>query len=653
MKSFIIIALTIFLLYSCAEENPNLVNPPSQAETVNIRLLNFASDKIDRVLSVDGRLTQPTPYGQISPTIKPPLDSGFVSLLKSSSQEIRINRKLTFSRNLSYTFIAFPPPKGSSNTSAVDTMYFAQTSSTIPTNTSDAFIKFINAYPDSLTAYSLKLGCPSGEMLSLPLSYTTQSVSTAIRSGLVAVSLIKHTQSGELVVGLYQLNLVSRNQYLLIVNRDINDTESLLLVDQSDLSANALKAAEIIDQRNSFVRFINFSDEPLSLGNASGIEIVPQSAPLSISQFLPIATCESSQKDIFRLIDQNSNEVGTDSISLEVLRNYSVFAFKSTPTVSDRIFIAPPMPNMLRKPSESVIRVINAFPGSGVTMSIGARTDDSKPSKFRTGEILAAKLDFMKISEPVVVNSGYIPITIFTSSEPANFLSAGISEVQSGKDYTIVVMPDDNGKVKFSIIEETTENTSASYISAGVLTQIVNALPGAESIIIDLQNILQGAKLSFNESMATVIPSGSTQIFINEKARNINASPEERALLIATFRNDDIDVIGLVSPPIPSVNTLLKRRFINASGETKFLTVHENPDDTSRAAIVEYVPYGVSTGIYEFNRENKISLYFLNSETNEVINRVDDLFQTFGTSYTFIFTSRKNADTTVIIQQEF
>lgn len=652
-RLFIFIAMA--LIISCAEENPNLVNPPSQAETIRIRFLNFAGDASERKLSIDGKTTVSTPRFAVSDAITPPSDSGFVSIIKDGSPELKINRKLVFTRNITYNFIAFPSPDGSPRNKELDTLAMVQTSASIPENSVDAYIKLFNAFPDSTTRFSLRFGCPSGETLVSMLDYRMSSQQVIIRSGTVPVTLVQHEGPDEYIIGLYSLDLARKGQYLLIINMDANKNPELLMLDQANITTSALTKPQIIQDRLASVRLVNLSNSGFTFKKLPEEELIPSAAPEYISSFRQVDACGSRYKDQFAAVDMSASTIySKDSISLEVLQKYTVVVYDSGSGVANSMIIAGPNTLFNTAGYNSIVRIINASSAqNAITVSLGARRYDSSASKYLSGETIATKLRYGKISQAVMIPSGPAPLTVFTAFEPSSLLYCTLAQFQSDKSYLVILTNDAQGKIKMTVIDEDDADKSVEYLEQGVFTQVVHAVAGLKFVDVTLGSILNKARIYYGSSIATVAPAGSNSININDKSADITAQADSRAMIVATAAGGSIEVHPLIYPPMGAESSNMKRKFLNFFNESKFITITEDPKDTAKAPIAERIEYSKDVPVETLILERRISLYFLDSDSRAVLKRLDDVLQPFGTNYSFILTGKSGADTTVIVQQEF
>ncbi len=80
--------MLVLMAWSCADENPNLVNPPPQSAFINIRFYNLAGDGMGRVLDLEGEYkTAEVPVRNISTSFNPPTDSSFLKVRAKGIEE--------------------------------------------------------------------------------------------------------------------------------------------------------------------------------------------------------------------------------------------------------------------------------------------------------------------------------------------------------------------------------------------------------------------------------------------------------------------------------------------------------------------------------------------------------------------------------------
>ncbi|MCK5742747.1 MAG: DUF4397 domain-containing protein, partial [Chlorobi bacterium] len=303
-----------------------------------------------------------------------------------------------------------------------------------------------------------------------------------------------------------------------------------------------------------------------------------------------LVACGSLTPDIIGsyINDEASSTVST---SLAVSEKYTVFVFDSAGTDAGMTVLAEPV-YLSAQTGRSVIRVVHGNYSTGnITLSLGTRYYDSLESgswdsdslKYKSGMVLASNIAFGEVSEAMFVPSGIAPITLFTATQPANLLFAGIETLVSEQYYLIVVNQDPvSGEIRLSLIEDTEEAVPVRHIPEGEFTQIVNMVPDADKLSINIPPLIPteiDAQFYYTSVIATVLPVGSNSINIGGQTFNINAEAGKRELLIATGEVGNIEFIEFNEYPEEHSLDYYKRRFINACKEQDFISVKINKDD--------------------------------------------------------------------------
>ncbi len=656
-KVLILLVIISGLLNSCIDENDSLVNPPPKSESVKVRFINLAGDKEIRTLSME-ELAQFTDiaYGASSSLIQPPADSTSMIVKKNGNIEYRLPYKQRYARNLIYTVVALPSHIGANNYRVVDTLISFTNSSTIPATSIEAYLKLFNAIPDSLSTYSLALGCPNGQSIFQGVQYRRYTPAIGVRSGEITVSLIKNNSGIPELKGLYKLNLQKRGQYTLFVRLNSANEEELVLLNEMTETTDAMSYPERVNERKTFIRTINLSSQAVDLAKAPGSEIVSGLVPFRISNYKDQETCVSTSKDTI-VTYINGNEKNKTFGSFDVNEKYTIITADSGDYKAQKTIIIEPVRLREDKGSKSIIRVVNASSKqvNGITVSLGARetsnwTKEDSIQGFRSGDVMASKLHFGQVSDYYLVPQGVIPVAVFTSSEPAKYLLSSRLTIESNKNYLLIFAKDENGDEKVSLVEEETKDNFLSFSDYGVFVQLVNVVPGKNVMNINFPGLISNGKLYYGGSLATVVNEGSNTISLNGVQFNFNADKTKRNLIIASGTNDNIQVFDIQSPPMGADFNNHKRRFINASSEIQKVNVKLN--DTTY--IFENIDFKSVSAIETLNKAKKFSLIFENADGKKQLTRIDDILLTNGKNYSIIFAGNSsNGGYSLIIQQEY
>ncbi|NLO19510.1 MAG: hypothetical protein GX121_06490 [Ignavibacteria bacterium] len=650
LKSLLFALLILFT--SCIEENPNLVNPPPQTESVRVRFLNYASDGLARRLFVSEEVkTTTTSVGEISPAVMPDLDSSFAHIELDGQQEYVTARKMRYTRATNYTMIGLPSPDNSPDYKPLDSIIVLTTLTIYEVEKNISYLKVFNAIPDTTSTYTLTLGCPNGEAIAGGLAYRGVSPGIELKYGAYAVSLIKNAMGKQEILGLYSIDLIDQMQYCLIIKRSNEGKEEIWLLDELNSTTTNLSKANELPQRVTSIRAVNFSSSSVSIKKED--EFVANGLQSNrISSYSDLSACETNYQDTLKIFI-GSEEKSNASASLEVLEKYTAFVFDSDSSKASFTILAEPFKLYENLTGKAIVRVINfAYNLPGLTFSLGARDNSSAPLAYSSGEVLASALESGLISHPILIQAGMLPLTIFTSTQPAKYIFGANYELEAGKSYVIAFFHNSAGENKCTIIEESEENSDVKFLEEASFVDIVHLYPGSQFAEISIPSLLSSVKIDFTTSLATVVPVGINQVTINDKTVEFNAQVKNRNLLIAAGSKEELEILTIITKPMAATQDNYKRRFINACKEHPSISVRIDCDTCSLVA--DGVLYGRETAPETVGRERKISLFFIDAEENKLLQRLADLSLALGKNYSIIFGAGEKAkEYSIVVQQEF
>lgn len=644
--------LLVLALAGCIEENPNLVNPPPQTETVQVRFINLSSDKAAKKLSLDNMASSDlTIYGRASKTFKPPVDSSNLLILSDNGTLLQKTKyKMRFIRETYYT-VFYMPLKGDTVSTSTDTLFMISTLSGLVKKSKTSYIKLFNAVDDLNATYSLNLGCPSGKALATGISYGRYGIMEEVRSDTVAVSLTKFKNGADPESKLFKFYLKEGFQYTIITAKNEFGDEKAYLLSDEDLTENALKELETVNQRNTFIRVANFSKKSISIKKEPDFQIINNAQPGWISEFIDFEVCKTTAKDfVGSYID--SVKKSSDSTSFEVLEKYTAFIFDNDINDAGLTVLAGPVYLSDTSKGRAVVRVINAAykPGNkSITLSVGAHENTTKTSLYSTGEYIATNLQYRTISEARLLSAGFAPLTLFTSTNPGKLLTTALTQLEAGHKYIIVVTNDDEGNAKLSIIDEDTGPMQLEFLPQAVFVQIVNATTNSGSVSVTTNPVLLNAVLPISGSLATVINAGQSEINAGGSTLGFESDKSYRYLFVAggSTSSPDNFIVKTAIADTPLNNYL--RRVINASPSIQGLTVRQDID-TGNTVVSGAVALGYkqNTEYEPYGNERKNSILFIDANTTDpktgrplILLRVDDISYSFGKNYSIIFCGAK------------
>jgi hypothetical protein len=661
LKYSLSLLFLLLVLTSCPEENASLLNPPPVAETVTVRFLNFAGDKQPRQLALgDTKFLPETPYAEASDAVNPPFDSLNVWSLKNGNVEYEKYMMMKFTRRMTYNFVVLPSAPGDSIQREVDTLLYFTNSLTLPENTEQTYIKVINTVPDTTVSFSLMLGCPNGAPVASILPYRRVSAQRDIRSGQLPFSLLKHSGGETEILGLYQPldPLQAKGQYTFFIYSDLSGNIKLKILDELYPGKDGFRDVPEVEDRITNIRVINFSGSPVNVDKYPADNIVSGLAPGRIDIYKAVPACASAAQDSVIVTSQD----GTGSVattSFEVLERYSVLVFDTidslgTGQAAGKTIIATPLFQNPDLAGKSLVRVVHAgVDMGGITLSLGAREASGNSERgFISGEVLAEALEYGEIAEPVILNAGSAPLTLFTAGNPGRLLFSSLSEFEAGKSYLIVINQDAEGKARISIISDEVESSAIEYLEQGTVVQVVNALASKENITFNLNNKITNAMLYYTGSFATVLRPGSHNIALKDgKSKSFTSEIGRETIIIIAGSGDETDILEIKGSVVETEPDLYYRRFINVSKDASELYVKRFYTD--KDFLAGPIPYGGVSHYSGVELPNKVSYIFYNT-LSDSLHRAEDISLTFGKTYSVIFAGTKaDGGYSIIIHQQY
>lgn len=641
--SFPIVFFTFLMLLisGCIEENPDLVNPPSKVEKIYVRMINFSGDYLPRKMLFDnGYYTENINFGASSVAFHPPADSSFLSIINTQNlTDYKTKRIVKFYPSINYSYIVLPSVAQDSVYSPADTMLALSSSIAMPQYSTDAYIKMVNIFQDSLSSFSLMIGCPNSTPIISGVRYMMQAQPVFVRTGIVPISVVRNKNSVSEVIGTFALETKVKGQYAIIVSKNTIGEVEVYTLDELNTQSDAFKLATKIEQRYTNIRVLNISNEDITLLKNSE-PIVDNLTSNTISAINQVSACQSQAYDTL-ITFVGSNTTAQQSYSFEVLENYSIVVADSAYNKAVKSIIIPPA-RIINFEDKSAIRVVNlAWKYTNIDVSLGTRQDKSIELGYSSGSTLVRLLPYGKYSAPILVSEGELPLTLFTSFEPARLLENTISSVEKNKEYLLIIYQDENGNIKQTLVDNNEANKNVNPLETTSFVQILNALPDSEFSNISINQSIIDAKLYYSNIIATNLKFLENQIKVNSSGQNstISVTPKinNRYTMILCGNNSEIENV-LIENTNEEINPKFAQvRFVNASKDFESVSVVDRIADTS---VIAQVPYKESTFYQDLDKLKKYTYYFFNSDKKLVANFSLDV--TLGKRYTIVFAGNSN-----------
>ncbi|MCC6845481.1 MAG: DUF4397 domain-containing protein [Bacteroidetes bacterium] len=640
----------------CANENPDLVNPPPGLDSIYVRFINFASDRTPRSLSLENAAsTAAIGYGQASAIIESPEDSARLIVKNGQITELTTPVRFRFTRSSFHTVIAVPSSNNASVSRPFDTIIVLNTLAVpLSASVTDASVRICNISPDTAHTYSVKLGCQNGTEIARDGGFRSISAYRDIPSGKTGITLMRNSVSGAEpeVVGLFEATFTPRSSYTFIVYDESSGKSGLLMLDDRNGTTSALYALPPVAARIAEIQTYNFSRRKLTalkISSGAGETIADGLPPLGIGEVKQVSACGSLTADQIIALTNSGDTAGRGYLSVEVLRKYAAFWF-DIPASTGFVPVIVGKTDVSSADSAIITVVNGAFSQSAITVSLGARTNAARKAGYSSGEILCSRLGAGSASSPAMLSPGELPVTVFSTSLPAQMLSAATAQVQAGKQYYLILR--DNaavtGGIEAALVESTVANAQAEILERSGFVQAINA--SDNDITVGFDRVLSGVRILQAGAVATILPSGTRILSAGSTTANIPAGSDSNIMAVVAGQAQNTDIFTISSPVGASRPGFLRRRYVNAAADITGMTVVF--DSASAPPLAENIAYRSSFDEPSINYERRISVYFLESATKRPLDSMQNTLMPLGRNYSLILTGNAGKYR-VVMQQEF
>ncbi len=640
--------IIFYIFASCAEEDPKLVNPPPPYQSIRIRLLNAFNSNDVISWGYNGNVySNSVEYlGLTASSMPPPYDSIKIELYQNNKKVHSPERKIRLVRETRYLIIAGRSLKEGAD---VDTFMVLATTFGLPRKQGNAHFKFVNLVRDSILKVSIVEGCPNGKVLISNVPYFAYPYLKTVPFGNYTISVVVNNGVNSDLIDIYSVNFLEDNEYTLFFVQKKDGTYSLFLYNDYDSLSTNLVELSPVENKHSFIRVANFASENVTLTKSPATIISDNLESGWVSPYFRLSACTSDFPDTLEISYSSNRTVYV--YSFEVLKRYTLLIFDSTHH-DKKLLMVPPLNEKVKQSGYAAIRVVNAIDTNfGMTLSVGTRNLSSIKTGFASGEVLAANLKSNKIGSPVLVEPGYLPLTLFSATEPSILLKSFYSAVEANKSYLIVIYKSRDKGIELSLIPEESQDIRISNLARGIFIQFLNGFPYAEFLTCSIPKHFANIKLAYKESFATVLPRDINQIIINETAYSLSLDENKMGLYIVTGSKDEIELFDASISSMGKEMNSYRRRFFNASPEARNIGIFY--DSSKTKTIVNELSYGSFSQVEKVFLERKFSLVIFDNISNRIINQFSDIFLSFGKNYTLVFLGTKTKGYSLNVVQEY
>lgn len=644
----ILVSIILTIFYGCAQENPLLYDTTRRDSSVSIRFINMSKDGLPRLFSMDGTFGfSQTEFGTCTESYVSPLDSVHYSLLfngkEQYSTKVQGALKKSFYRSTIQTFISGQSPTNTDSSILIQSSAFK--SNSLKGNSS---LKVINMVADSSYIIDITLGCQNGIPIGISLSNTSISNDVIISPGVYTITL-KNKRTNE-IIGMYANDIISFSKdsiYTLILSKSNKDKSiRVFVLNELDLTSAAIKEIQLTTMLEAELSIINLSSIQTDIkrdiaGQQS--DLANSVDPLSIIS-KKISVCLSSQEDHI-LINQTgfTEQLSSSFINFAPSASYASIVVDSIGYKAGKSFLFPLQKPQL-KASTSSLKFVNAdFSSNALSIGIGARTSDN--GQFQSGSLLVQSLKAGDLSQPLIIPSGVLPITILSSTLPQKLINQWISTIQSGKSYIIVIE-----KQRVTCIEES--SLQKFTMDQGTFTQIVHAANSEKSFTCTLDNVLINAPLFVDGVLGTVVKSNKKVEFSYNSSLPIsNSTFEDSSLFICI--SDNYSAVSYNYHIRGIFYDKAGLRVINLLKDSSIIySLDYDPITKTGTPIFSNILPGTSSSYHYVDRDRRLSFGILSNNTQSPLSLTNNISISTGKNYSFIVLPN-GPSTKVIIRQEF
>ncbi|MCU0329855.1 MAG: DUF4397 domain-containing protein [Candidatus Kapabacteria bacterium] len=652
---FRVLGCLLVVLAGCASEDPNLVDPSPASTGIKLRFINAGADGVSRrVLLERGFQTSDVADGSIAAVIPAPADSSFIEVVTSGRTEYRTEVRSIFTRNVVTNLIALPAADGQEGIDTVVVRPVLVPFVPVPV----ASVRLMHAVPDTTRSFTMRLGCPSGRLLTPgAVTYRNASQYADLPPGPTVLSILERSSSGmERTVGLYSATLRAGTSNMIVLQGPrTQQNPTITFIEETDTSSNSVRPLEPVTTLTGELKVVNFSSTAASVRLADGTVVSSNVAPLRTGSAVSVPTCSSLSADRVT-VELSDGRTATDSASLAVRR-------RTTALVADdgsdaRLILIGEADQGVGTAGMARIRVVNLHPSlASITVSVGGRTNANSPNGLSAGIALATAVGFGNVSAVSAVAPGELPMTVSTSTIPTTIVDVSRANVEADGDYLLVVTGTD-ADVVCTMVERSDVDGALSPLPEAAMLRYVNAVPDVERLDVSIGTVVSGARIFYGNSVATSVPSNGVEVTAGTIGKTVPTRVGERTLVVSTDRGGSQQLLSFMTAPLPTQAGASYRRMLNAASDLDFVSVAYdsiNQGSLEQPHLFRDVFYGELSTIDLVTASRRGSLVFY-AKVNDRFVTLFTLPQNYipiGSNSTLIVTGNASRGYNVIVLQEF
>lgn len=631
------------------------MNPPPGSADIRVRFFNLMPGNTPRRMLLERNVQTPEiPVGSVSAVVVSPGDSSLIEILAGATTELRTTSRERFTRGSIYDVFVVGDTLQPAVPDTIIVFNASQVLATAPT----AQVRVINVVPESNTSYQVRVGCPSGPLLtSGAIPFRVGSTYREIPAGFSVFTLVRTTPTDTTILGTFECTLMEYVPYSIIFYPSLagGSQPSVLLMDESDTTQNVGRSFVPVLARNADIRVVNVANAPSTVTvQSSGQTLTSSLGTGRISTLTQVTTCERIEPDVFALTYTDGRNA-VDSTSLNVRQSYTIVTADTAGEA--RIIIIPPPLRPSGSSGKSVIRVTHASSTVGpLVVSIGARTDGTSPNGFTAGKTIASGLTFDNTSSPFAEAPGQIPITVSTAGSPTKVLAIMRLNVEADRSYELIVADNPTGGIASYLIDDDDIDVPLVAAASASIVRIINASPTNDFETVNLGSIVNNARLYYRGGFTSSVDPAPISVSVGTASASLMPVMGERTLAIYAEGGGAPNIIQLNGPALLIEPGSSQRRVVNATADIGFVSIAYDsiPSQTPDAEkLADRVAYAQVSAPDLNTRDRRGTFFVYNSETFDLLFQLPVNFGPLGNSYTLVVAGSKAKGYDVIILQEY
>jgi|GEM_PF-1277086 len=620
------------LLAGCPSENPALVQPPDSVDSMVVMLLSVVPDGVVRQVEMGDTAIELRP-GERTSLFLMNRDSLRLRLFRLGQQTGQFPLRLL--RRMRHLVVI--TSRQGRDTCAV----FLQPLDISPQET----IRLLHVADDE-ALYGLQLGCAQIPPTSGWVGPLLESGPLSLPVGRnVVLSILRLSGTQHQLLGSWELASGEGSSRSLVVWGSQGDIRVGVLEEEQVAPRKLVEPPRLV-HATSAVRLLNLSREPLTLFHLPGGAVVATGiVPRSVGAYTDVPVCREVMGDTF-LVRSASGRTVLLVGGLEPFRRYTVVVADSGEQLwgwfgtTDGTVSGKAQARLLHAAFHiPTVRVVLGAMGTG---------------QVQSGRVVAEGFSFGSVTDVQEFPLGNVPLMVQTVQLPSFFPAAAFLECVPGVSGLLCLLPEPAWYSGLGIawVDDRAENEAVRLLSEGAPVQLMQGVPGPPLRVSFLPALVE-VGIPYRTVLATAIPREGTSLRIGAREWRIHMPADSIGLLVA-IPGADVELFCFSSPRRWEGPWGAQRRFINASDVAAVDVVIDTVVSGQRSEVVRIsaLARGAASFFELLPVEYRFSFRIRDSQTRNVLARVDNILLPLGGRFSIIFAGTRADGYVVLVHQE-